>query len=130
MRARRLVSPTGERVALTAGEFNLLAAFMQQRPELLHNALRDRIHQPYRARLCPLLPALEESNSSSGVLGVALSGAGPSVLVFLDPKCQLRHASQAIAAHLKKYQLKAELLMTEIAPTGAIDTWRARNKSS
>jgi len=106
----------------------LLAAFMQQRPELLRNALRDRIHQPYRAPLCPLLPALEELDLSSGVLGVALSGAGPSVLVFLDPKSSPRKAARAIASHLKKHNLEAELLLTEIAPEGAVDAWRTRTK--
>ena len=34
----------------------LLAAFTQGRPDLLSAALEDRIHQPYRAALCPLLP--------------------------------------------------------------------------
>ena len=101
---------------------------MQQRPELLRNALRDRIHQPYRAPLCPLLPALEELDLSSGVLGVALSGAGPSVLVFLDPKSSPRKAARAIASHLKKHNLEAELLLTEIAPEGAVDAWRTRTK--
>ena len=64
----------------------LFAAFTQDRPDLLPSALEDRIHQPYRAPLCPLLPALKELTGESGILGAALSGAGPSVLVFLDPK--------------------------------------------
>ena len=37
----------------------LLAAFTQDRPDLLPAALEDRIHQPYRAPLSPLLPALK-----------------------------------------------------------------------
>src|SRR6202451_4297538 len=57
----------------------LLAALLQGNPKLLGSALADRIHQPYRAALCPLLPALEKLAGVSGVLGVALSGAGPSV---------------------------------------------------
>ena len=64
----------------------LLAAFTQGRHELLASALEDRIHQPYRAPLCPLLPCLQELTGTPGVLGAALSGAGPSVVVFLDPR--------------------------------------------
>ena len=37
-----------------------LAAFVQGRRDLLASALEDRMHQPYRAALCPLLPALQK----------------------------------------------------------------------
>ena len=99
----------------------LLAAFMQDRRELLPSALEDRIHQPYRAPLCPLLPALKELTGESGILGAALSGAGPTVLVFLDPKVPTKRAKQRIAAHLTKRRLSAELILTEIAQHGGSD---------
>ena len=47
----------------------LLAAFTQGRPDLLSVALEDRIHQPYRAALCPLLPSLQELKGKEGILG-------------------------------------------------------------
>ena len=62
----------------------LVLAFSQGRGEWLTEALSDRVHHPYRAQLCPLLPALSTLSGSEGVNGVALSGAGPSVLMFLD----------------------------------------------
>lgn len=62
----------------------LVAAFAQQRGELLRTAMRDRLHQPYRAEACPLLPMLLPLIGTPGVLGVALSGAGPSVLVVFE----------------------------------------------
>src|SRR5580658_2643172 len=46
----------------------LLAAFTQGRHQLLAPALEDRIHQPYRAPLCPLLRALQEITGSPGIL--------------------------------------------------------------
>jgi homoserine kinase len=97
----------------------LLAAFMQGPPELLASALEDRIHQPYRAVLCPLLPALRKLSRKDGVLGAALSGAGPSVLVFLDPRASLRKTHQLVASHISKCRLTAELLLTSITPRGA-----------
>lgn len=63
----------------------LVAAFALDRPELLRTAMQDRIHQPYRMAACPLLPKLLPMQKSKGVYGVALSGAGPSVLVIADP---------------------------------------------
>ena len=103
----------------------LLAAFSQGRPELLSTSLEDRIHQPYRAALCPLLPCLEELKGKNGILGPALSGAGPSVLIFLDPRASQRKTRDAVAAHLAKCRLTAELLPTSITLRGARATFKS-----
>lgn len=96
----------------------LLAAFVQGCTDLLAASLEDRIHQPYRAALCPLLPALQKLAGSSGVLGAVLSGAGPSVLVFLDPKASGNKVKARIAAHLRESGLQAELILTGITKAG------------
>src|ERR1700733_11926104 len=97
----------------------LLAAFTQGRPDLLIAALDDRIHQPYRASLCPLLPCLRDLSGQNGILGAVLSGAGPSVLMFLAPDARLSKVSKLVSSHLGKNRLSAELLRTSIAPLGA-----------
>jgi homoserine kinase len=97
----------------------LLAAFTQARPDVVSGALEDRIHQPYRAALCPLLPALQELKGKDGVLGAALSGAGPSVLMFLDPRVSLLKTRRRVATHLSRSGLIAELLSTSITLRGA-----------
>ncbi len=97
----------------------LLAAFMQGRPDLLGAALDDRIHQPYRAALCPLLPCLQQLKGKDGMLGAVLSGAGPSVLIFLDPRTSEQKARRAVAAHLARNKLAAELVSTSITLRGA-----------
>ena len=61
----------------------LVAAFAQGRLELLKTAMQDRMHQAYRTEACPLLGRLLPLMDEAEVAGVALSGAGPSVLVFL-----------------------------------------------
>jgi homoserine kinase len=98
----------------------LVAAFVQGRPDLLASALEDRIHQPYRAALCPLLPALQKLAGTQGILGAVLSGAGPSVLVFLDPKAKTNKVKAHVAAHLRASGLTAELISTEIDPKGRV----------
>jgi len=97
----------------------LLAAFTQGRPDLLSAALEDRIHQPYRAELCPLLPSLQQLKSKGGILGAALSGAGPSVLMFLDPRASVKKVQKMVASHLAKNHLTAELIPTSITLRGA-----------
>lgn len=104
----------------------LLSAFANGTPSLLSAALEDRLHQPYRAPLCPLLPALKELTGETGIFGACLSGAGPSVLVFLDPRVPAKRVKQRIAAHLLKRRLPAELVLTQIAMHGGRDSadWR------
>ncbi len=97
----------------------LLAAFTQGRPDLLSAALEDRIHQPYRAALCPLLPCLQALKAKDGILGAVLSGAGPSVLVFADPRASLQTVRKRLAAQLSAHRLTAELLPTSITTRGA-----------
>jgi homoserine kinase len=96
----------------------LLAALFQGDQKLLSSSLEDRIHQPYRAELCPLLPALDTFDPEDGVLGVALSGAGPSVLMFLNPKVSLEKTKARVESRLRNRGLKAELVLTSIAKRG------------
>lgn len=67
-----------QRVAVLTG------AFASGRGDLIADAMRDRMHQPYRSGVCPLLPQLLPLTGMEGVLGVALSGAGPAVLVLVE----------------------------------------------
>ena len=96
----------------------LLAALFQGNRQLLGSALNDRVHQPYRAPLCPLLPALQDFPKEKGVLGAVLSGAGPSVLMFLDAEVHARKTVERVANHLKQKGMKAELALTSIARRG------------
>jgi homoserine kinase len=102
----------------------LLAAFVQGNSDFLAAALDDRIHQPYRAPLCPLLPGTQELVGTDGILGAALSGAGPAVLIFMDPRKKIaaKKIAARVAAHLVEKNLTAELLFTTIAAKGAVAT--------
>jgi homoserine kinase len=45
---------------------------------------------------------------------VALSGAGPSVIAFLDPRSDPDKTRRSVAAQLARNGLRAELLLTSI----------------
>ena len=87
----------------------LTAAFASGRGDLLRLAMKDRIHQPYRESICPLLPALLPMAGSGGVLGVALSGAGPGVLLLLEENARVEEVRAAIQNRLED-QPNTELL--------------------
>jgi homoserine kinase len=93
-------------------------AFAQGRADLLRLAMRDRIHQPYRAHICPLLPILLPLVGEHGILGVALSGAGPAVLVVVDREESLAGASKVVRKAVEK-RMAAELAICRFSRTGA-----------
>jgi homoserine kinase len=93
-------------------------AFAQGRGDLLRIAMSDRIHQPYRASICPLIDLLVPLAGREGILGVALSGAGPAVLAIVESESSLAPASAAIRAALTGSH-PAELLICHFEAAGA-----------
>jgi homoserine kinase len=61
----------------------LTAAFASRRADLIAAAMGDCLHQPYRAKVCPILGKLLPLAGHHGIAGVALSGAGPAVLLLI-----------------------------------------------
>jgi len=91
----------------------LTAAFAEGRSDLLARAMEDRMHQPYRSPACPLLPLLLPVAGGDGVLGVALSGAGPSVLLIVEPG-RVETARDVVGRILRENGMNAEALETKI----------------
>jgi homoserine kinase len=96
----------------------LSLAFAQARGDLLRLAMNDRIHQPYRATFCPLLPLLLPLVGKDGILGVALSGAGPAVLVVVEGEKSLQAATTAIG-NVTENRIAAELTICRFSRVGA-----------
>lgn len=61
-----------------------VAAIAQQRYDILWEAMRDRLHQPQRESLVPGLAEALALPRMPGLLGVALSGAGPSIVALVN----------------------------------------------
>ncbi|MBV8817932.1 MAG: hypothetical protein JO022_06220, partial [Acidobacteriaceae bacterium] len=122
------VLPTSEARAVLPQEYSREdAVFNVQRSALLiaalttgttaafPAALEDRLHQPYRASLVPGLEEMVKLRAP-GLLGCALSGAGPSVLVFYEKGyeevCDLIRQIFALRGH------ESEVLWPDIAEHG------------
>ena len=59
------------------------AALARERYELLWDAMQDQLHQPQRESLVPGLKDALALPRTPGLLGIALSGAGPSILALV-----------------------------------------------
>ena len=98
-RARAVLPPTvphADAVHTAARSALLVAALASGDGDLIAEALDDRLHEPYRAPLVPLLAEVRGRLAAlSGSLGATLSGAGPTVLVWCH-----HDATAAVAAAL------------------------------
>ena len=61
----------------------LVAALQNKQYAAVREAMRDRLHQPYRAPLHPALDRMIDAALDSGALGAALSGSGSSVIALV-----------------------------------------------
>ncbi len=93
-------------------------AFAQGRGDLLRLAMNDRIHQPYRVCFCPLLPLLLPLVGNHGILGAALSGAGPAMLVIVEHESVVAEGSRAIEKTIEN-SMAAELTICRFSRAGA-----------
>jgi len=93
----------------------LVAALATGTTSAFPAALEDRFHQPHRAALVPGLDDILKLRAP-GLLGCALSGAGPSILVFYErgyePVCDLVRQVFALHGHL------SEILHATVAECG------------
>lgn len=78
----------------------LAAALSQGDLTLLRAAMQDRLHQPYREPLIPGYQDILDIAMQSGALSACLSGAGPTVLAFVENggEAYLSKAQAALSA--------------------------------
>ncbi|CAO3619388.1 unnamed protein product [Mucor fragilis] len=73
-------------------------------PELIYNAMQDKVHQPYRKTLIPGLPEVLSSityQKYDGLLGICLSGAGPTILALATKNFD--EIAEAVMAMFKQH---------------------------
>ncbi|OAB46650.1 homoserine kinase [Paenibacillus glacialis] len=99
----------------------LVAALSQGRFELIGRAMSDRLHQPYRASLVPGMSRILEEAPNRGALGVALSGAGPTLLALVDRR-NLRKTDLEtyLLDTLREYGIEASARWLDPANDGVI----------
>jgi homoserine kinase len=91
-------------------------ALLARRFELVREAMRDRVHQPYRQTLIPGLEEVLQIRDVDGLVGVALSGAGPTVMAIASSNFQ--KISEELVAVFAKSGVKAKPLILDVDREG------------
>ena len=107
--------PLADAVYNTAHGALLMLGLATGELELVARGLGDRLHQPYRASLYPRSAELVAGASGLGALGASISGAGPTVLVWVE-----RAAAGDVARALHERAAGwADVLRVEFVKRGA-----------
>jgi homoserine kinase len=80
--ARRILPSKISRLAAVENCANacaIAAAFVSKDYEKLRGVFADHLHQPFRAKLIPFLPAVIAAAEKAGALGAFLSGSGSTI---------------------------------------------------
>jgi homoserine kinase len=100
-----------QRVAL------LVSALWKKDFSLLKEAVRDRIHQPYRSRLVPFFNELVAEGYRAGALAVYLSGAGSCVAAIVERSSE--RVASAMCGVLESAGVKAKCMELAVDNAGA-----------
>ncbi len=95
----------------------LVDAFHTEDLDLLKIAMEDKLHQPYRSSLIPGFKEILQKVKELDLVGAAVSGAGPSILI-LHKKDKLDKIEQ-LQEILANKGIKSQLLFLEPTGTGA-----------
>lgn len=82
-------------------------------------ALQDRLHQPYRQGLIPGYEAVRSAAMAAGAMGMAISGAGPTLLALTE-KARVADVVVAMKAAWQQEGIGAEVRSLSIDTQGAI----------
>ncbi len=113
--------PHADAAATLACAIGLALALERAELDALPALLRDRLHEPYRARLVPGMEPLREL-CGDGCLGVTISGSGPAVLLWSRRSEAAALAERARDA-LRDAGVEATVDVLRVAPAGVRARW-------
>ena len=87
---------------------------------MIYLAMQDKLHQPYRQNLIPgLTEILQSMNPSTqpGLLGICLSGAGPTMLALAT--ANFKEIADSITERFRRQNISCQWKLLEPAEEGA-----------
>jgi homoserine kinase len=94
----------------------LLAGIFNRDFRYMNKAMDDQIYQPYRKQFIPGFDEVLNSAGKAGALGVALSGAGPSIIAFAEEHPEM--IGRSMAETLAEHNVSSQILYLKTNHTG------------
>lgn len=111
--------PLGDAVANLGAVAVGVAGLATGRYELLGRLTVDRLHEPYRAAVYPQLPGMVAAARDAGAIGACLSGAGSTIIAFVDSPAGAALLEAALGEAAAKLDLAGRVRSVELRNTGA-----------
>lgn len=89
-----------------ANATQMICGFMNQDIKAIGDSMEDHIIEKAREKLIPGFAEVKKNAIQSGAFGVAISGAGPTIMAIADKSSKLHTICRTIKKGFEKYHLK------------------------
>jgi homoserine kinase len=114
--------PFGDAVHNVGAASITVAAMASGRLDLLRAGTVDRLHEPYRASAYRELPRLTAAAREAGALGACLSGAGSTVIAFVEGSATVPAVEEALGTAAREAGLPGVVRTVRPRARGAFIT--------
>ncbi|HEX4920797.1 MAG TPA: homoserine kinase [Candidatus Bathyarchaeia archaeon] len=122
--ARRLIPQTlklGEAVLNIGRASAIVSGFANKNIERIGSAMHDEIAEPYREQTIPGINQARKAALQAGAAGVAISGAGPSIIAIVDKSREdPRGVAKAMVYGFRQAKTESRSFITQPAPAARI----------
>lgn len=94
----------------------LVSSILTGQLEYIGDGMQDMLHQPYRKKLVPGMEDVFEAALKNGARGVALSGAGPSIVAFATES--FKAIGKSMQGAFLEHNIESRFMVTEINNSG------------
>lgn len=97
----------------------LLSCLLNKDWHGLRIGFQDRLHQPFRKDLVPGMESVLNEGIAKGALGATLSGAGPTLVAFVNDKNQAETIGASMTEKWNEFKVKSYFKVLNVAQDGA-----------
>jgi len=99
----------------------IVSGFASKDIAQIGSGMHDEIAEPYREQNMPGIKLAKESGLLTGAAGVAMSGAGPSVIAVVDTnRCDPKTVGKAMVSGFKQSKVESRFFVTKPASAARI----------